>query len=280
MSDEQTIVDAARAFLKEFANMDVPEGNVYDIIMAGDNAPDPESLNGARQLIRATGEFIDLTQEMDAIDANAKVVQRLQGKGPDGDTVTHIGDMITNIAIGDDVSHWTTMLRATLEVDRGENLFDAAERAVKNILRDKKLQVDDNLTMEGRNREESDEDRRKRDEGTWRQSTHATDDEAPDVSDDDVRRAAQEHDKEGGSVNDRAIERSANEGVQDISGSNPTSDYEARERREGLEYLKQGSQEAQEAMQYGRIAILLRRNFEQTLGKALEATKAADREVS
>lgn len=248
------LVQAARDFLKSLKDETIPPGSVRDVM-----DDKYHKTKGLSIVLKALGEFIDLKQEMVAVDANRALVARL--KGEDGiDLASMIVDIATN---PDDLAVRREALRKALTIGN-DSIFDRIKLAVGNIARDKGIQMEDNLDQAGG---EDDPRRRKRgpsneskDKGTWRESIHDVD--KPKVSDDEIRRAANENDKAGGNVDDKAIRESAQGGPKDFTpGDDHKTEYEKAEDRPDTGYFQDQADEYQEIRAYAKMAQKLTREY-------------------
>jgi hypothetical protein len=132
-SNVPPLVQAARDFMQRLKDIHVPAGEPFDALSAPLRAKP-----GPRTALAAVAEFIDLRQELAAIDANKKLLERLRGK--DGHNI--IDDIGTlTFASQDELAAKEVLLREALTI-RGKNAFEAMNLAVRNIARDKSIQLD------------------------------------------------------------------------------------------------------------------------------------------
>lgn len=257
--DVPALVQAARDFLKALKDVEIPKGYVRDTMPDADL----KSVKGISAVLKSLGHFIEAKQELMSVDANKALIERLQGA--DG---VNLADMLVNIATApDDLSQRKEELRAALTI-AGESLFDKLGLAVRNIARDKGMQLDRNDEELTGGPQPDDAERggpadEKRDKGTWRESIQNPD--APKTPDADIRRAAQEEEKKSG-VDDAAIRKSAQSGGQDfVPGKEHKTDYEKGEGAGDANYFREQAGEMSEIRAYAGMAAKLTGEFKRHL---------------
>jgi hypothetical protein len=257
MTDD--LAQSAQALLAQFKDTRLPPGSLTDAM--------PDKLQqgkGFRNLLQGLAEFIDHNQEFVSVDGNKALLARLRAE--DG---IDIGELLVNAAMGD---AGKAQLEAALSI-RGQSVLDLLRRAVKTIGRDKQVTLEDNIRQAKGDdappppptREQERRDK-ERDKDTWHESKHAQPGEGPDISAEDIRKSADEHDKSFG-PDENVIRRAAQEGAKEFRP--PTSDkteYERQEDTMGLDYLRQQSDAQRQVQAYYDLLQKLKGAFESHLG--------------
>lgn len=273
MANTVPSTDSAREFIKKVKKMPVPRGKTRDTMLPAVLEKSPLAA------LAAVIEFIELNQELMSIDANKPVLDRMRGENG-------VMNIVTELAIGpspENLPGIERKLQAALEI-RGVNVWEMLEMAIKNIARDQKIQLE---------REELHDDERGKppvrpvdgkcdemaDQGTWRENLHRG--PQPDISDADVRRAAEQHDKDAAPPNEQDIRRSAQQ-VGDKPfrpDARDLTEYERMERR-GIgddDFHHEQFQARHETQAYYTLVRRIRAAFDNTLGKQVYPQAVAGR---
>lgn len=250
------LVAFARSALPEFREIGLPPGKIDGLIeTTSDPDGKPFSRKGLGVVLKGLAEFIAQYRDELSWDATDPLIARLEGKDGKDKLSTLLADIA--MASEEELAGKAAMLREALKVGNTD-LASALKLAVKNIARDKAIQLDGNdFEFHGRGPDDKGKSSRdpKGDAGTWRESIHK--DDKPAISDEDVRKGAAAHDASGNVVNPDDIKKSAQSGSGDFRrGRDDMNTYEQAEAAGSgdQDFFRQRGAEKVEITAYVRLA--------------------------
>jgi len=242
----------------------------------------PEEFIGVTSLkamFAAIALFIEQNQER-LCHSNDNLLARLRGE--DGFGIADILGEITKIEKEEDLPQLRKLKgklswALTLEEKRTTvPLLDKLNLVINNIIIDKRKQLEGTDAHRyglDDDRHDDENDRRKKDKGSWRESIH--DPDKPDVRDDTYRQNAGEFDKTHNPLDDKTIKKSANDGKDDFKPSDadktPFDDFEENS---GHKYLTDEEKVWREYQAFARLVKALTSNMNLKLGEVMPGHSA------
>lgn len=199
------LITFARNTLREFKDVGLPPGKVLDRTKFGATSDGKPIKTGLGVALQGLADFIALYRDELAWHGTDPLISRLEG----GDRKPKISTLLADIAIASEheLDGKTAQLREALKVGNTD-IIPALELAIRNIARDKSIQLGDN-DLEFHNFEpENDQTSgrsKKGDAGTWRASLHDVTPGAPNISDQEIRQSAAQHDTDSLPIDQNAI---------------------------------------------------------------------------